>query len=96
MASTQLARRTLVAGIAVGVVGLLGMLLTAQILNGLYNNASLPNEGYYLLNTAISGLISFCLPFSAALIAASLVMRHAESLTNRDRDVQRDAEADFH
>lgn len=83
MATADLAKKTLVAGIVIGVVGLVGMLLTAQLLNSLYNNASLPNDGFYFLNTAISALISFCLPFSAALIAASLVMRHAESLTTR-------------
>jgi hypothetical protein len=93
VARSNLAKKTLVAGIVVGVVGLVGMLLTAQLVDGLYNNADLPNAGFYFLNAVISAILSFCLPFSAALIAASLVMKHSESLTSRDRSVE---EVDSH
>ncbi len=93
MMASNLAGMTLVAGIIIGVVGLAGMLLGSQLVGGLHSNPDLSNAGYYFLNTVISVIISFCLPFSAALIAASLVMRHAENLTSRDRRVE---EADSH
>ncbi|MHA7207798.1 hypothetical protein [Arthrobacter sp. MDT1-65] len=84
MASSDPARKTLVAGIVLGVVGLAGMLLTGQLVEGL-NDTGMPNGGFYFLVNAISAILSFCLPFSAALIASSLVMRHAERLAGRDR-----------
>lgn len=88
MASSNLAKKTLVAGIVVGAVGLAGIMLSAQLIGGLYDNADIPNAGYQFLSALISAVLSFCLPFSAALIAASLVMRHAESLTGSDRQVK--------
>lgn len=80
---TNLAKKTLSAGILVGAVGLVAMLLTTPLVSGLYNNSELPNDGFYFLSSLLSAVISFCLPFSAALIAASLVMRHAETISER-------------
>lgn len=86
MTASSMAKKTCIAGIVVGVLGLVGVLFGTQFINGLHENPSLPNEGFYLLSAAISTVVSFCLPFSAALIAASLVMRHAESLSSRHHD----------
>jgi Na+-driven multidrug efflux pump len=86
MTTSNMAKKTLTAGIIVGAVGLIGVLFGTQIITSLYDNPSLLNDGYYFLNAAISAVISFCLPLSAALIAASLVMRHTESLTAQHHD----------
>lgn len=82
MTRTNMAKKTLSAGILVGVVGLVAMLLATPLVNGLYRNSELLNDGFYFLNSLLSAVISFCLPFSAALIAASLVMRHAEAISD--------------
>lgn len=86
MTTSNMAKKTLIAGIVVGVVGLVGVLFGTQIITGLHDNPALPNDGYYFLSAVISAVVSFCLPLSAALIAASLVMRHSDSLIGQHHD----------
>jgi hypothetical protein len=88
MVTSNLAKKTLIAGIIIGVVGLLGTPLTSLLIEGINDNAGLPNTGFYMLLAIFSAILSFCLPLGAALIAASLVMRHAESLTDRHRHIE--------
>ena len=83
MTTTDMARKTLIAGIIVGAAGILGTLLSGLIFSGLYNEPTMNSDWFFLFNSLISLLISVCLPFSAALVAASLVMRHTEALTGR-------------
>ncbi|MFC3300283.1 hypothetical protein FJV46_07325 [Arthrobacter agilis] len=78
MNASTLTRKTLRAGILVGLVGLAVMIATGPWLNGLYQNGSIQPGTLMLLSSLISAIGSFCLPFSAALIAASLVMRHRD------------------
>ena len=78
MASTKLARRTLWAGILVGIAGLMGMLFTPQLLEPFYQDARIANGIYYSLAGVFSSLLAYTLPLSAALIGAFLIMRHGE------------------
>jgi hypothetical protein len=86
MTTSSMAKKTLIAGVVSGVVGLVAILLGGQIMAGLHGNPSLSDAGFYFLNAVISAGVSFCLPFSAALIAASLVMRHHQILLSGHPD----------
>lgn len=75
---SNLSQRTMRAGVVVGVVGVLAIFFTAGIVE---------RAGFNLVNTpALSNILAALwqvittgfLPFSAALISASLVMRHME------------------
>ena len=85
-------KRTLLAGIIVGIVGVLAITFTARIVE---------RAGFTLNNTPVLGEILSVLwqivtvgflPFSAALVSASLVMRNIDS-NNHPREPLR-AESD--
>lgn len=80
MTASTLTRKTLLAGIIVGGAGLLLALFGSTWLMGLYDNPSFTNTTLTFLNALIAVIMSFCLPLSAALIAASLVMRHLDAV----------------
>lgn len=81
MTASTLTRKTLVAGISLGVAGLVVALFGTTWLVGLYENASFTTTTLSVLNALINVVTSFCLPLSAALIAASLVMRHLDAVS---------------
>lgn len=82
MNRSSLQRTTLVAGIVTGVVGLLLLLFPHQVLDGAYQDAGITNTGYHVLASLVSAVASLCVPFSAALVGAFLIMRHAGLVRN--------------
>ncbi|UKA73450.1 hypothetical protein [Arthrobacter sp. FW306-06-A] len=76
-AKSLLYRRTLWAGIIVGVVGLLIMLFSNMFMQSIgtytFNGA---NGFFYALTQLYVLAAQGCLPFSAGLISAALVMRY--------------------
>lgn len=73
-------RRTLRAGIIVGVAGILIMLFTNMFMQNIgtltYNGA---NVFFYALTQIYLLVPVACMPFSAALVSAALVMRHLDA-----------------
>jgi len=72
-------KRTLRAGIIVGILGVLAITLTARVVERAgftLNNAPMLGEILSVLWQLVT--VGF-LPFSAALISASLVMRHIDA-----------------
>lgn len=73
-------RRTLRAGIIVGVVGLLAMLFTNLFMQNFGATTFNGENAFFVVLTQIYLLAPLaCLPFSAALISAALVMRHIDA-----------------
>ncbi|MBT2537487.1 hypothetical protein [Arthrobacter sp. ISL-69] len=78
---SMLYRRTLWAGIIVGVIGLSIMLFSNVFMQSIgtytFNGA---NGFFYALTHIYLLAAQACMPFSAALIAAALVMRYLDAL----------------
>ena len=73
--------RTLRAGIVVGVIGVLAI-ISANPVQMIAMEAG--NQGLLTVFAATYQLaVAGCLPFSAALVAASLVMRHLDTAAGR-------------
>ncbi len=80
---SSLYRRTLRAGIIVGVVGLLAMLLTNLFMQNVGATTFNGENAFFVVLTQLYLLAPLaCLPFSAALISAALVMRHIDATTS--------------
>jgi hypothetical protein len=78
-AVTGSARKTLRAGIIVGAVGAFAVILAPQIMQLLVFGPSYSQALGAILQVLFQLVTLFFLPFSAALIAASLVMRHLDT-----------------
>ena len=74
-----LPRKTLRAGIVVGAVGAFAVILAPQIMQLLLFGPSYSQALGAILQVLFQLVTLFFLPFSAALIAASLVMRHLDT-----------------
>ena len=73
--------RTLRAGIVTGAIGVLALISVNQV-QMIAMEAG--NQAFLTIFAAVYQLaVSGCLPFSAALVAASLVMRHADAAAGR-------------
>lgn len=81
MEASSMSRKTMQVGVALGVIAVLLVAFTRPII-GNFGTTSLVDGT--LLGAAVTilhgSLITASLVFSAALVAASLVMRHTESL----------------
>lgn len=88
----SLQKKTLVAGVLVGVVGFVLLLSPYPLLDAVYQDARVPNTLYHSWAALVSAVTSFCLPFGAVLVGASLVMRHAEQVTQRAQRAVRAAD----
>lgn len=78
-AVTGLSRKTLRAGIIVGAVGAFAVILAPQIMQLLVFGPNYSQALGAILQVLFQLVTLFFLPFSAALIAASLVMRHLDT-----------------
>ena len=76
--------KTLRAGIIIGVVGAFAVILAPQILQSLQLGPSYSQAVGAALSVAFQLVTLFFLPLSAALIAASLVMRYLASVLTGD------------
>ncbi|MDR6416808.1 hypothetical protein [Pseudarthrobacter sulfonivorans] len=74
-----LPRKTLRAGIIVGAIGAFAVILAPQIMQLLVFGPSYSQALGAILQVLFQLVTLFFLPFSAALIAASLVMRHLDT-----------------
>ncbi len=83
-------RRTLRAGIIVGGVGISVMLLSNLFLQNFGATTFNGENAFFITLTQIYLLAPLaCLPFSAALVSAALVMRHIDATKfDRDRSVE--------
>ncbi len=73
-------QRTLRAGIIVGVVGILIMLFTNMFMQNIGTLTYSGVNGFFYALTQIYLLVPVaCMPFSAALVSAALVMRHLDT-----------------
>jgi hypothetical protein len=80
---SSMSRRTLRAGIIVGVVGLLAMLFTNLFMQNVGATTFNGDNAFFVVLTQMYLLAPLaCLPFSAALISAALVMRHIDATTS--------------
>jgi hypothetical protein len=78
-----MSRRTLRAGIIVGVVGLVAMLFTNLFMQNVGATTFNGDNAFFVVLTQMYLLAPLaCLPFSAALISAALVMRHIDATTS--------------
>ncbi len=82
-AAIRLPLTTLRAGIIVGAVGAFSVILAPQIMQSLILGPSYSQAVGMVLQTAFQLVTLFFLPFSAALIAASLVMRYITAALGR-------------
>jgi Mg/Co/Ni transporter MgtE len=73
---SRLPATTLRTGIIVGAVGAFSIILAPQIMQSLQFGPAYSQALGMVLHIAFQLVTLFFLPFSAALIAASLVMRH--------------------
>ncbi|MDV2980329.1 UNVERIFIED_CONTAM: hypothetical protein Q9R71_24435 [Actinomycetes bacterium ARC8] len=73
---SALPRTTLRAGIIIGAAGAMAVILAPQILQSLQLGPSYSQAVGALLSVVFQLVTLFFLPFSAALIAGSLVMRY--------------------
>ncbi|MGX1163331.1 hypothetical protein FBY31_2620 [Arthrobacter sp. SLBN-100] len=78
-----LPRTTLRAGIIAGAIGAFAVILAPQILQALQLGPEYSQAVGLALSLVFQLVTLFFLPFSAALIAASLVMRHLEAVLQR-------------
>ncbi|WP_255769740.1 hypothetical protein [Pseudarthrobacter sulfonivorans] len=78
-----LPRKTLRAGIIVGAIGAFSVILAPQIMQLLMFGPAYSQALGVVFQTLFQLVTLFFLPFSAALIAASLVMRHLETALAR-------------
>jgi hypothetical protein len=82
--SSSTYKRTLRAGIIVGVVGILSMLFTNLFAQTFGTVSFDGTTAFYVILTQMHLLAAVgCLPFSATLISAALVMRHLDAVTVR-------------
>lgn len=77
---SSLPRTTLRAGIIVGVAGALAVVLAPQIFQSLQLGPAYSQAVGTILQIIFQLVTLFFLPLSAALIAASLVMRYLDSM----------------
>ncbi|ADX74915.1 hypothetical protein Asphe3_38270 [Pseudarthrobacter phenanthrenivorans Sphe3] len=77
---SALPKTTLRAGIIIGAAGAFAVILAPQILQSLQLGPSYSQAMAALLNMVFQLVTLFFLPFSAALIAGSLVMRYVGSV----------------
>lgn len=82
-AVSGLPRKTLRAGIIVGAIGAFSVILAPQIMQSLTFGPAYSQALGTAFQTLFQLVTLFFLPFSAALIAASLVMRHVETALAR-------------
>jgi hypothetical protein len=82
-AAQGLPRVTLRAGITIGAIGAFCVILAPQIVQALQLGPSYSQAVGTALGVVFQLVTLFFLPFSAALIAASLVMRHLDSALGR-------------
>ncbi|WP_248763535.1 hypothetical protein [Pseudarthrobacter sp. SSS035] len=80
---SRLPATTLRTGIIVGVIGAFSIILAPQIMQSLQLGPAYSQALGMVLHTAFQLVTLFFLPFSAALIAASLVMRYLDGLLAR-------------
>ena len=73
-----LPRTTLRAGIIVGAIGAFSVILAPQIMQSMQFGPAYSQALGMVLQVAFQLVTLFFLPFSAALVAASLVMRHLD------------------
>jgi hypothetical protein len=78
-----LPRTTLRAGIMMGAIGAFAVILAPQIMQAMTLGPAYSQALSTVLQVAFQLVTLFFLPFSAALVAASLVMRHLESVLVR-------------
>jgi hypothetical protein len=78
-----LPRTTLRAGIIVGAIGAFSVILAPQIMQALQFGPAYSQALGMVLHATFQLVTLFFLPFSAALVAASLVMRHLDSVLAR-------------
>jgi hypothetical protein len=78
-----LPKATLRAGIIVGVIGAFSVILAPQIMQLMQFGPAYSQALGMVLHVAFQLVTLFFLPFSAALVAASLVMRHVDSALAR-------------
>ncbi|MCU1434807.1 MAG: hypothetical protein JWR71_1532 [Pseudarthrobacter sp.] len=76
---TGMPRKTLRAGIIVGAIGAFAVILAPQIMQLLVFGPNYSQALGAILQVLFQLVTLFFLPFSAALIAASLVMRHLDT-----------------
>ncbi|MCU1517069.1 MAG: hypothetical protein JWQ75_1790 [Pseudarthrobacter sp.] len=84
---SRLPRLTLRAGIIVGAVGAFSVILAPQIMQSLQFGPAYSQALGMALHVAFQLVTLFFLPFSAALMAASLVMRHLDASLARQGPV---------
>ncbi len=77
---SRLPATTLRTGIIVGAVGAFSIILAPQIMQSLQFGPAYSQALGMVLHIAFQLVTLFFLPFSAALIAASLVMRHLDGV----------------
>ncbi len=82
-AVSALSRNTLRAGIIIGVIGAVSVILAPQILQSLQFGPSISQALGMVIHIAFQLVTLFLLPFSAALVSASLVMRHLDATLAR-------------
>jgi hypothetical protein len=82
-AVSGLPRKTLRAGIIVGAVGAFSVILAPQIMQLLMFGPAYSQALGVVFQTLFQLVTLFFLPLSAALISASLVMRHTEAAIAR-------------
>ena len=83
MEASKLSTMTLRAGIGLGVIAVLLVVLAPLIIDN-FGTTFVEDAPVAMVVTAIYLLITAsCVLFSAVLVAASLIMRHAESLKSR-------------
>jgi hypothetical protein len=82
-AVSGLPRKTLRAGIIVGAIGAFSVILAPQIMQLLMFGPAYSQAVGAAFQTLFQLVTLFFLPFSAALIAASLVMRHLDTALAR-------------
>jgi hypothetical protein len=86
-----LPRKTLRAGVVVGAIGAFAVILAPQIMQLLVPGPSYSQALGAVLQVLFQLVTLFFLPFSAALIAASLVMRHLDAALAPRADAPLDA-----
>jgi hypothetical protein len=77
---SSLPRTTLRAGIIMGAVGAFAVIFASEIMQWLQLDPSYSQAVGALLSIVFQLVTLFAMPFSAALIAASLVMRYLHSV----------------
>lgn len=83
-----LPKTTLRAGIFVGLIGAFSVILAPQIMQSLQLGPAYSQAVGMVLSIVFQLVTLFFLPFSAALVAASLVMRHVDSARDAGRQAQ--------